>query len=215
MAEARLRASSEQAASSGLMVAELQNELVAIGDGLPEAISKSASQLAELREAIEAQRLQRQEASNAAALAVEDRLKSLREDLASEVASVGCMKEMATQRLSEQIEEQRAMLSEETAQRKSRHVALTEVVHRLQASLEVSAEMTEPSRGQLHSTPRTPVNATLGATTPPAPVGLPGQEGPRIGRSGLWGGATPVSGGSRSGTPQRKLPAPPTITTQA
>lgn len=221
LAEARTRLSSEQALHSGAVVAEMQGELLTVSQRFPDIAGVCATQFAEVRDAIEAQRLQRQEAGNEAAQGVEARLKVLREGLSAEAAGVAFFKDSATHRFWEGVEELQKELQEETSQRKGRHVALTEVVRRACASLEVSAEIGEPSLACMQRTPRTPAKASRAAATPAAPVTLPDHDAPRMARTAsgacLWGsasgGITPVSSvASRSGTPRRTaLPAPPSI----
>jgi maltooligosyltrehalose synthase len=214
LTEARLRRSSAEATDCGAVVTELENELLSIGEQLP--VAEFAGQLADVRDAIEARRIQRQEAGNEASRAVEARLKSLREDLSAEAACLARLRDDAPRRFRQDIEELQAKLKEDSVERKSQHRALTEVVHRMQKSLEVSVgEIHEPTSTRLLRTPRTPVNTTPSASTPAAPHSIPGQEGARSTRTALWGGVsseTPVSSASRSGTPRRTaLPAPPSM----
>lgn len=215
LTEASQRRSSEEATTAGALVAELQGELLSLGDRLPEAAAQCGAQIAEVRDAIEAQRIQRQEAGNEAAQVVEGRLKALREELSEEAAALEGLKEDAPLRFLGDMQELQGSLKEETAQRKNRHAALREVVQRLSLSLEVSAEplMGEAAMAKLHRTPpRTPVNSKIAATTPAAPVILPGQEAPRMARSGLWSSGATTPTASRSGTPRRTaLPAPPSM----
>jgi len=218
LTEARLRRSSAEATNCSTAVAELETELLAIGEGLPDSLGQVAAEIAEARDTLEAQRLQRQEAGNEAQRSVEARLKAFREEISVEANSLVHLRDGASQRFREGMEELQATLVEETAQRKQAQLAMTEVVHRLQLSLEVSAEIIDPTPARLLPTrtpPRTPVNAT----PPPAPMSFPGHEAlghsTRPSRPALWGGisgsTTPVNS-SRSSTPRRTaLPAPPVM----
>lgn len=212
LAEARLRLSGAQATNSGAIVAELQGELLAIGEGLPDAAGLCSTQIAEVRNAIEAHRLRRQEAGNETAHEVEVHLKALREEISSEATAVASFKDAASQQFVHGIKELQTELKEEATQRKSRYVALTEVVHRMQTSLEVSAEEYGLTPPRLMRTPRTPVSSTPAVGTPAAPATLPGSEVARAARTGLWGtvSGTTTPSASRSSTPRRTaLPAPP------
>lgn len=192
LAEGRVRRANAQATECGAEVAEMEGELLAMGERLPD-VGQCSLQLAEVRDCIEAQRLQRQEAGNKAARDVEGKLKSLREELSAEAASLARLRDIASRRLQEGLEEAQAKLGEETAQRKARHGALVEVVHRLQTSLEASVEIEEPSAASF-----------LRMT----PTRTPGERSTT--RKSLWGGsntATPANS-----TPRRSLPAPPAMT---
>lgn len=209
LSEARLQCSNVQATDSSAAVAKLQSELLALGSGLPGATDKCSKQLSEVRDAIEAHRLQRQEAGNEASRAVESRLKALRSEISAETGNLGRLKDAFPQQFRKHVEDLQADLKCETQQRRQSQAALKEVVKRLQTSLEASAEnLMEPSPARLLRTPTRSRNVSPRHATS---VTQPGKEASRASRSALWGatsGATTPVSTSRSGTPTR-LPAPP------
>merc|ERR1719162_952295 len=154
LAEGRIHGANAQATHSSVALAESEKELLAIGSQLPETTGEFATQLGDVRDMIEAQRIKRQEAGNEAARSVEVRLKALRDDLSAETASLSRLKDVVPQRFREQTEALQAQLKEETTQRKTSQQALREVVQRLQVSLEASADMSDRSPAREWRTPR-------------------------------------------------------------
>merc|ERR1719162_2054197 len=114
LAEGRIQSTNTEATHSSVALAESEKELLTIGSHLPETAGEFATQLGEVRDAIEAQRINRQEAGNEAARAVEVRLKALREDLSAEAASLCRLKDVVPQKFREQAEALQAQLKEET-----------------------------------------------------------------------------------------------------
>jgi hypothetical protein len=220
LAEARVRRASTEATRCSTISADLEGDLLALGQRLPELVAEGAAQLAEVRDGLEAQRLQRQETGNSAARSVEGRLKTLREDIASQASGLVQLRETASKRWQEDVEEFNKHIEEEKSQRRKAQSAMMEVVNRLRVSLEASAEVSDHvSAKSLFQAPRTPTRRNSNAGTPAAPTSLPAQEATRSCPT-LWGtsSSTPLNASTCSGTngtPRRSaLPAPPVVATR-
>jgi hypothetical protein len=233
LTEARARGFKAQVTECGAIATDLDGEVLALGEQLHDLVGQCSSQIADARNTLEAQRLQRQEASNVAARTVEDflqetqaphlqgRLKALREEVSSEAGAAAQLREVSSKRWEVAIQSINEFLEDERQERVSRHKGLAEVVDRLRVSLEATAEANDPVVSQnLFRTPLSPVRTTGFANTPAAPTSLPTslQEANRTSRTPLRSGSsltaitTPLntSGCSGSiGTPTRSLPAPP------
>jgi len=91
--------------------------------------------LREAREELETGRLQRQEAGNIAARAVETRLDALREQLSRDVGYLDAIRDRFARRLASQAETVGSLVEEERRQRLERHEALRAIFGQLQTSL--------------------------------------------------------------------------------
>jgi len=194
MSEARLHTANTQATTSRGKLADLEGGILALGEQTPD-VMRHASQLTEIRDMLEAQRLQRHEAGNAAQRAVEAQLRSLREEVSEQGQQLAALRDATSRQLAQCTEELRTSLQDESSVRIDRYKALREVVDRVVVSLEARVEA-RPSKTPPRSAQslRTLEASKVARTTPRA--------------SSTLIGSSPCS--SRSATPRRStLPAPP------
>lgn len=135
VAEERVRGVNAQEFAMSALFAELQGELRATQGLLPD-VSQCSSQLNEVWNHLQAERLHRCEATDAAAQAVEARLQKLRESVEQEHGALTAVRDGIARRFTERMQVVRRHLEEEQCQRRERHSALVEVVDRFRVSLE-------------------------------------------------------------------------------
>eukprot|EP00928_Gymnodinium_smaydae_P039522 TRINITY_DN26988_c1_g5_i1.p1 TRINITY_DN26988_c1_g5~~TRINITY_DN26988_c1_g5_i1.p1 ORF type:complete len:801 (-),score=144.95 TRINITY_DN26988_c1_g5_i1:161-2563(-) len=160
----RSRCFSTQASKASSKLTELQVMLNGSNDLHPE-LGKFKLQLTEMRESLEAGRLQRHEISNAATKAVDARLRAARETFEAEAGALAAVRARVTTELETQLDELRARLEGERKLRRERHNALVEVVDRLTASLEAHAEPLQ--------SPDTPRGLSVGSSDTPSATAAP------------------------------------------
>mmetsp|Transcript_106141 Transcript_106141/g.269555 ORF Transcript_106141/g.269555 Transcript_106141/m.269555 type:complete len:350 (-) Transcript_106141:95-1144(-) len=134
----RVRAAGMQAAAAGEAAAGLQGELGLLEELLPD-VGGLAAELDQIRDGLEGERLLRREASEVAARALEGRLRGARLAVDEECAALDGMRDGFQRHLSNSAAELRGMLEEGRRERLESHVALSEVVYRMRASLEAGA----------------------------------------------------------------------------
>lgn len=141
--EERARFMGTQAATCSGAFAQLQDELRAVEELLPD-VGRCTTRLDEFRDGLEAGRLRRHETADAVARILEGHVQKLRGAVEQEGNMLITLHDNVAGRVSERIEELREGLKEERCQRQDRHNALAEVVERFRASLEASTEVGEP-----------------------------------------------------------------------
>jgi len=137
-ADDRVQAAREQDAAAERTMSELKTELHTIQARLLDAES-CAIQLDQFRDNLEAQRLGRREAGEAATLHVDESIKLLRAGVDEERFALGEMRETIGRRFVEYVEDMRVSLEEERQLRSDKHRALASVVAQLQSTLEGGA----------------------------------------------------------------------------
>lgn len=137
-AERHSGARTQQSKSSDVL-SQLQAEVRSLSDHCPDP-QQYASQLADVRQAIETWRAQRHEAGARAGQALDKEIQRLRDGIDKETGALSELRESTTQRLQEGIREVSVHLEEERGERRDRLNALAEVVDRLRDSFEASAE---------------------------------------------------------------------------